>query len=105
LPAAETLIEALQTGDIAGLSACGAGLATARDSQGQSWFFIALEVGGLPTVQWFLAQGALAAGTDRSGRSGAGGHHHSATPCATSLTRPPTTARPSLPPSSTPGPM
>jgi hypothetical protein len=69
LPDAETLIEALQTGDIAGLTACGAGLATARDSQGQSWFFIALEVAGLPTVQWFLDQGALATGTDRSGRT------------------------------------
>lgn len=69
LPDAETLIEALQTGDIERLTACGPGLATARDTQGQSWFFIALEVAGLETIRWFLAQGALASGTDRSGRT------------------------------------
>lgn len=69
LPEAETLIEALQTDDIARLTACGPGLATARDTQGQSWFFIALEVGGLKTIQWFLSHGALDTSTDRSGRT------------------------------------
>ena len=39
----ETVIEALQTGDVAALEAQGAGLATARDAQGNPWFFIALE--------------------------------------------------------------
>ena len=69
LPDAETLIEALQTGDLDLLSACGPSLATARNAQGQSWFFIALEVAGLQTINWFLAHGARANGTDRSGRT------------------------------------
>ena len=64
----ETVIEALQTGDVAALEAQGAGLATARDAQGNPWFFIALETGSLEAICWFLSQGASATAPDRAGR-------------------------------------
>jgi hypothetical protein len=69
LPATETLIEALQTADLAALDACGPSLARAEDAQGNAWFFIALETGPLATVRWFLSHGADPRVTDRSGRT------------------------------------
>lgn len=65
---AETLIEAMMTGDIAALTAFGKGLATRSNDQGNPWFFTALESGSLTTVQWFLSHGADPKTPDRSGR-------------------------------------
>lgn len=64
----EPLIEALQTGDLTALASYGPGLATATDSRGTPWFFIALETGSLAAVDWFLAQGANPNGPDRAAR-------------------------------------
>lgn len=65
-PDDESLIEALQTGDIATLAAHRPALMA--PSQRQKWFFLALEVGSLTAVQWFLTQGANARTPDPSGR-------------------------------------
>ena len=65
LPDHEALIEALMT---AKLDTCPPTLATTHDAQGQSWFFIALEIGPLATTRWFLDHGARPDQTDSSGR-------------------------------------
>ena len=65
-PDDETLIEALQTGDLATLAAHRPALMA--PSQRQKWFFLTLEVGSLTAVQWFLTQGANASTPDPSGR-------------------------------------
>lgn len=65
---AEDLIEAIMTGDPDALNAYGPGLANGRASSGTPWFFIALESGSLPAVQWFLAHGASATAPDQAGR-------------------------------------
>ena len=62
----ETLIEALQTGDLATLAAHRA--AGMDPSQQQKWFFLTLEVGSLTALQWFLTQGANPCTADPSGR-------------------------------------
>lgn len=67
-PDPEALIEALQTGDLEALAAHGPGLARARDSLGNPWFFIALESGSLAAVTWFLSHGASPTLPDRAGR-------------------------------------
>jgi hypothetical protein len=64
----ETLIEALQTGDLAALVCYGPRLALGKDRFGSPLFFVALETGSLTAVTWFLDQGASATRPDRSGR-------------------------------------
>jgi hypothetical protein len=56
----ETLIEALQTGDLSALDRFGPRLALGQDRLGSPLFFVALETGSLTAVTWFLAQGASA---------------------------------------------
>lgn len=62
----EPLIEALHTGDLASLAAHRAALTA--PAQAQKWFFLALEVGSLPVIEWFLTQGAHPNTPDPSGR-------------------------------------
>lgn len=64
----ETLIEALMIGDLTVLDAQGPGFATATDTQGNPWFFIALESGNAAAVDWFLHHGASPTAPDRAGR-------------------------------------
>lgn len=64
----EAVIEAIMTGDIAALDGHGSGLAKGADAQGNPWFFIALDVGSLSAVEWFLRNGADPNGADRGGR-------------------------------------
>lgn len=64
----EVLIEALMIGDLAALDAQGLAFATARDAQGNPWFFIALESGSASAVDWFLRHGASPTTADRAGR-------------------------------------
>lgn len=64
----EPLIEALQSGDIAGLMRFGPGLARSANSRGTPWFFIALESGSPASIEWLLAQGASPTAPDPSGR-------------------------------------
>lgn len=65
-PDDETLIEALQTGNLATLAAHRT--AVMDPSQQQKWFFLTLEVGSLSTLQWLLTQGANPRTADPSGR-------------------------------------
>lgn len=67
----ETLIEALQSRDVAALQALARrhpDLARGADAQGQPWLFYALDLGSVAAVHWMLSQGAQAAGFDRRGR-------------------------------------
>ncbi|MEY3961116.1 MAG: hypothetical protein RIR14_1770 [Pseudomonadota bacterium] len=65
---AETLIEALQSGDLARLDHLGPALLRGSHSPGLPWFFVALESGSLRAVSWFLRHGASPVAPDRSGR-------------------------------------
>lgn len=64
----EALVEAIMIGDIDALKAHGTALATGKDTEGNPWFFLALESGSQSTLAWFLENGASAKAADGLGR-------------------------------------
>lgn len=64
----EAVIEAIILGDISALNAKGQAFALSTDPDGNPWFFIALEIGSLDAVRWFLKHGANPTRPDRAGR-------------------------------------
>ena len=64
----EPLIEALQSGNIPALEGFGTALAQGQDSRGNPWFFLALDIGSLTAVDWFLRHHANPGAPDMAGR-------------------------------------
>lgn len=64
----EPLIEALQSGNLPALEGFGPTLTQGKDSRGNPWFFLALDIGSLTAVDWFLRHRARATAPDMAGR-------------------------------------